>query len=421
MSHFWEVVDVATKERLGSTSSVGPSTGTGGGATGRKTLKVKASSNTAPITTTCSAPPSSSITPSPRPKSAHQSDELEEKAENEATATTTTPHQRRHHTHHVVFDSSLLKATTEGHNRPRAKSTTTAVVDDGELDSGAEGGGIRKQSGVKQASSSSVSLIRRWSETSSSSSSAAAVTAAAGSKKSVAESSTAAESMLSNVISIGSSVKVLVDYRPIKEDEIGVLKGQMVSVLDIDSLHRGGYLVRRLDPLQAQQTGKQEGWVPTYVLNLLTSGPRKPAWTFRKFRKPSFSNRKDSSVTSSPSTPPATVTSLAPAATVQTAAAAIMQFPVTAKAGEKATLSCNLAHDATNCCVLWRGPRGDVLLPGGHKYSTKTPTNAQSRLATLSISNCQPSDAGDYSCTQVSSATEEVIFAATIALCVSCK
>ena len=35
--------------------------------------------------------------------------------------------------------------------------------------------------------------------------------------------------------------------------------------------------------------------MPTYVLNLLTTGPghhRKPAWTFRKFRKPSFNRTK---------------------------------------------------------------------------------------------------------------------------------
>jgi hypothetical protein len=49
-----------------------------------------------------------------------------------------------------------------------------------------------------------------------------------------------------------------------------------------------GYKIRK----QHQMT---EGWVPTYVLNLLTGGPRRPAWTFKKFRKPSFSSRKDSS------------------------------------------------------------------------------------------------------------------------------
>jgi len=31
-------------------------------------------------------------------------------------------------------------------------------------------------------------------------------------------------SMLSDVISIGSTVKVLVDYRPVRDDEIGVTK-----------------------------------------------------------------------------------------------------------------------------------------------------------------------------------------------------
>ena len=35
---------------------------------------------------------------------------------------------------------------------------------------------------------------------------------------------TSTASMLSDVISIGSTVKVLVDYRPVREDEIGVAK-----------------------------------------------------------------------------------------------------------------------------------------------------------------------------------------------------
>ena len=37
-------------------------------------------------------------------------------------------------------------------------------------------------------------------------------------------------SMLSDVISIGSTVKVLVDYRPVRDDEVGVTK---VCALDL--------------------------------------------------------------------------------------------------------------------------------------------------------------------------------------------
>jgi hypothetical protein len=60
----------------------------------------------------------------------------------------------------------------------------------------------------------------------------------------------------------------------------------------VDVCSGRGYRVRK----QPQHQQQHEGWVPTYVLNLLTTGgPRRPAWTFRKFRKPSFSNRKDSS------------------------------------------------------------------------------------------------------------------------------
>ena len=75
----------------------------------------------------------------------------------------------------------------------------------------------------------------------------------------------------------------------------------MVTVVETDSV-RGGYKITN---------NSKEGWVPSYVLNLLTSSPRRgPAWTFRKFRKPSFSGsigRKDSSgsnsITNSPTTP----------------------------------------------------------------------------------------------------------------------
>ena len=100
-------------------------------------------------------------------------------------------------------------------------------------------------------------------------------------------------------------------FRPVRDDEIGVFKGQTVQVLDVDS-QRGGYLVRPQDHNDSSgtvgggSTGDQSakssfsstvpsGWVPTYVLNLLTTGPghhRKPAWTFRKFRKPSFNRTK---------------------------------------------------------------------------------------------------------------------------------
>ena len=88
------------------------------------------------------------------------------------------------------------------------------------------------------------------------------------------------------MISVGSTVKVLVDYRPVRDDEVGVSRGDLVQVVEVNPGR--GYKVRK----PQQQT---EGWVPTYVLNLLTGGPRRPAWTFKKFRKPSFSNRKDSS------------------------------------------------------------------------------------------------------------------------------
>lgn len=83
-------------------------------------------------------------------------------------------------------------------------------------------------------------------------------------------------------------MKVLVDYRPVKEDEVGVARGEMVQVLETSQSR--GYRIKRLN-----SSSNAEGWVPIHVLNLLTNGPRRPGWTFKKFRKPSFNTRKDSS------------------------------------------------------------------------------------------------------------------------------
>jgi hypothetical protein len=82
---------------------------------------------------------------------------------------------------------------------------------------------------------------------------------------------------------------------PVRDDEIGVARGDLVQVTDVN-IGRGYRVRKQMSPQQQQQQQQpSEGWVPTYVLNLLTTGPRRPAWTFRKFRKPSFNNRKDSS------------------------------------------------------------------------------------------------------------------------------
>lgn len=90
------------------------------------------------------------------------------------------------------------------------------------------------------------------------------------------------DSLSGGVIPNGSIVKVLVDYKPVKEDEVQVFRGDQVTVLE--SLPAKGYRVRK--------DTQQMGWIPTYVLHLLSSNPRKPAWTFKKFRKPSFSKKE---------------------------------------------------------------------------------------------------------------------------------
>ena len=120
-----------------------------------------------------------------------------------------------------VFESTS-KPSSSHHGpaqRPRAKSTAgPGVLGTSDPDGPSEGGGPHQESSEKKKS---VSLIRRWSETSNNK--------AEGSSSSTTPCDNT-QAGLANVISIGSSVKVLVDYRPVKDDEVGVVKGQQVQV-----------------------------------------------------------------------------------------------------------------------------------------------------------------------------------------------
>ena len=119
------------------------------------------------------------------------------------------------------------------------------------------------------------------------------------------------------------------DYKPVKDDEVQVFRGDQVTVLG--SQPAKGYNIRK--------DTQQEGWVPTYVLNLLTSNPQKPAWTFKKFRKPSFSKKeKDSS-----STPAASSSS------TSSIYANMNEQTVTVYQGETAVLKCNKAMQVRIC------------------------------------------------------------------------
>lgn len=243
------------------------------------------------------------------------------------------------------------------------------------------------------------------------------------------------------VIQVGSTVKVLVDYRAVKEDEVNVSRGQMVSVLDTDSL-RGGYLVRKVAAVAAAATDKKaEGWVPNYVLNLLTTAgtvpgggggaaslgsinsgapPKKPAWAFKKFRKPSFSSKKELPILSVGEAAAQSSGSAASGSGHQNLA------PVHALAGETARMSFTVPVQlaSTELCPVWRVGGGDVLLPGGQKYGVTLagplPVHPGSspRGCSLQVNHCQASDSGDYTCSLLSAATEEVLFTCHASLAV---
>ncbi len=70
--------------------------------------------------------------------------------------------------------------------------------------------------------------------------------------------------------------------------------------------------------------------------------------------------------------------------------------------------------------LLWRGPKGDVLLTNSSS-SNKYNSRSLGRVAHLNVDNCRLTDAGEYTCSQVSSNTEEVQFVGSILLNVSCK
>jgi hypothetical protein len=48
---------------------------------------------------------------------------------------------------------------------------------------------------------------------------------------------------LSGVISVGSTVKVVIDHRPVREDEVAVTRGDLVLVLEVSSAR--GYRIRK--------------------------------------------------------------------------------------------------------------------------------------------------------------------------------
>ncbi len=198
------------------------------------------------------------------------------------------------------------------------------------------------------------------------------------------------ESEAAGAIPVGATVKVLVDYKPVREDEVAVSRGELVEVRECASeassaarAGSGGYLV-------ATSRGEQ-GWVPGYVLNLLTStnNPRKPAWTFKKFRKPSFSGSGNGGKVTREQSSPSMLSSVGPNPSV-----------VVVTSGDTAVLKCPRQPGAG---VKWTGPSGHLLLNSGRKYSFENDDHLAA--AVLYVADCDVKDAGEYSCVQAGGTT----------------
>merc|ERR1719273_2771903 len=85
----------------------------------------------------------------------------------------------------------------------------------------------------------------------------------------------------------------MIDYRAVREDEVSVAKGDLVTVV-ASNLSRG-YLVHRAAVTQVSPGA--EGWIPSYCLHLAGAASKKPSsWAF-KIRKQSAPRlgRQDSS------------------------------------------------------------------------------------------------------------------------------
>ena len=80
--------------------------------------------------------------------------------------------------------------------------------------------------------------------------------------------------------------------------------------------------------------------------------------------------------------------------------------------------------------VLWRGPEGNVLLPGSKKYDMQiisefnntSGADSECKKAELIINNCEwGKDSGEYSLSLISTTSEDMTFLFTITLFVRCK
>ena len=174
---------------------------------------------------------------------------------------------------------------------------------------------------------------------------------------------------------------------------MSVSKGDVVTVIS-SNLSRG-YLVHG-------QTPPSEGWIPSYCLHLPGTYTKKPsAWAF-KIRKPSSTKLGKQESSSN---------------LVRGFLDHMNNVNITV--GEQCVFTCRLSSECLHSCQLvWKGPGGGLLQPGGRVRCHTVDTSAGSTLATLTLDNCQMSDSGDYYCIL---ANEDGSVSSSARLTVSCE
>ena len=189
-------------------------------------------------------------------------------------------------------------------------------------------------------------------------------------------------------------VKVLVDYRAVADDELTVHRGDLVTVLNSDP---GRYHVSKNE---TDANASNKGWVPAYVLNLLTRSSTNPTKSrpgigsgLKKLRKPSFSSSSSSTSASK------TAVRKEPLRQKNSEYANVDSAEVletTVEMHETAFVQCVRASNVTS--VRWRNPQGSLVFPGS-KYATREDDGAGH--ASLEVTDCGLEDAGEYQCVQM--------------------
>ncbi|XP_059088154.1 triple functional domain protein-like isoform X1 [Tigriopus californicus] len=179
------------------------------------------------------------------------------------------------------------------------------------------------------------------------------------------------DSKPNQTISMGTIVKAVVDYLPVNNQEIGVHRGQILTVIRSDA--NKGYFVSK-DTLH--------GWVPFYVIDLLKKSPLPGSG---KSCSTSLSNPEKSK--------------LAPKLSHY---CNDRDSIFTVKKYETAVLPCARPFNVTS--VQWTRPSTtgegpSKTLTNGDKYSLSD--RPLEKNTELKIFHCDSSDQGDYQCSQI--------------------